>query len=211
MTLPSSTDALAAPSASPSELWALPESSLSVFHGHSETPRLFHYFLPRLVGQGKRVLCLDGANRFDPLLIARFVRRVGHEPLPFNQYLRVARAFTCFQLTELLVRATRLLRDFPAETLIVTALPDLYFDEDVREAEAAASFRHALAALRALEPLRLTVAVFSDAESFHTSRGKFFRQLKAQANHVWRFTEKEDGKLSLSGERSATPQPRALP
>ena len=164
MAVPSSTDALAAPSASPPKLWALSELGLSVFHGHPETPRLFHYFLPGLVAQGKRVLCLDGANRFDPLLIARFARRT--KSLPFHQQVRVARAFTCFQLTELLVRAPRLLRDFSAEALIVTALPDLYFDEDVREAEAAASFRQALAALRALEPLRLAVAVFSGAESF---------------------------------------------
>ena len=207
----SSTDALAATSASPPTLWALPESSLSVFHGHPETSRLFHYFLPGLVKQGKRVLCLDGANRFDPLLIARFARRAGHEPLPLNEHLRVARAFTCFQLTELLVRAPRLLREFPAEALIVTALPDLYFDEDVREAEAAASFRHALAALRALEPLRSTVAVFSSADSFHPSRGKFFRQLKAQASHVWKFTENEKGKLSLNSEKSTASKPRALP
>ena len=210
MAVPLSADALAAPSASPPKLWALSELGLSVFHGHPETPRLFHYFLPGLVAQGKRVLCLDGANRFDPLLIASFARRT--KSLPFHQQLRVARAFTCFQLTELLVRAPRLLRDFSAEALIVTALPDLYFDEDVREDEAAASFRQALAALRVLEPLRLTVAVFSGAESFHTSRGKFFQQLKAQANHVWKFAENEEGKLSLNSEKStASSKPRVLP
>lgn len=211
MAVPSSTNALAAPSASPPKLWALSELGLSVFHGHPETPRLFHYFLPRLVRQGKKILCLDGANRFDPLLIARFARRTGHEPLSFNEHLRVARAFTCFQLTELLVRTPRLLRDFPAEALFVTALPDLYFDEDVREGEAAASFRQALAALRVLEPLRLTVAAFSGAESLHTSRGKFFQQLKAQANHVWKFAENEEGELSLNSEKSTASKPRALP
>lgn len=209
MAVSSSTDALAVPS--PPKLWALPESGLSVFHGHSETPRLFHYFLPGLVAQGKRVLCLDGANRFDPLLIARFARRAGHELLPFNRHLRISRAFTCFQLTELLVRTPRLLRDFPAEALIVTALPDLYFDQDVRESEATASFRQALAALRQLEPLRLTVAVFSGADCFHTPRHKFFQQLKAQANLVGKFTEKEDGNLSLNEEKGRPPKSRALP
>jgi len=190
MSFHASADVLAVPSASPPKLWALPESGLSVFHGGLETPRLFHYLLPGLIAQGKRALCLDGANRFDPLLIARFARRTGHEPLAFNQHLRVARAFTCFQLTELLVRAPRLLRDFPAKALVVTALPDLYFDEDVREGEAIASFRQALAALRALEPLRLTVAVFSGADSFHTSRHKsgmeVHREGRRQALYEWR-------------------------
>lgn len=43
--------------------WVLPERGLAVFHGHPDVPRLFHYFLPRLMAQGKAVLCLDGANR----------------------------------------------------------------------------------------------------------------------------------------------------
>ncbi len=134
-----------------------------MFYGRPETPRLFHYFLPRLLAEGKQVLCLDGANRFDPLLIARLARQRGIAPAEFNRSIRVARAFTCFQLTELLVRVPRLLEKFAADALVVTALPDLYFDEDVRERDACVAFRHALDALRALGPLPLGVAVFSDA------------------------------------------------
>jgi hypothetical protein len=100
--------ALAAPVApSPPPIgkpWALPPAGLAVFYGRPETPRLFHYFLPRLLAEGKRVLCLDGANRFDPLLIARLARQRGIVAAEFNRRIRVARAFTCFQLTELLVR-----------------------------------------------------------------------------------------------------------
>src|SRR5882762_9982037 len=59
--------------------WVLPPSGLAVFYGRPETPRLFHYFLPRLLAEGKQVLCLDGANRFDPLLIARLARQRGRE------------------------------------------------------------------------------------------------------------------------------------
>src|SRR5271169_4075808 len=97
---------------SPRKAWALPESGLAVFHGRADVPRLFHYFLPGLVAQGKSVLCLDGANCFDPLLIARFSRQLGKDVSTFNQNIRIARAFTCFQLTELLARVPRLLRDF---------------------------------------------------------------------------------------------------
>src|ERR1700682_6403428 len=127
--------------------WALPPPRLAVFYGRPETPRLFHYFLPRLLAEGKRVLCLDGANRFDPLLIARLARQRGIAAAEFNRRIRVSRAFTCFQLTELLVRVPRFIEKFAADALIVTALPDLYFDEDVRERAAAVAFRHALDAL----------------------------------------------------------------
>ena len=177
-------------------------SGLAVFYGRPETPRLFHYFLPRLLAEGKQVLCLDGANRFDPLLIARLARQRGIETAEFNRRIRVARAFTCFQLTELLARVPRLLEKFAADALIVTALPDLYFDEDVRERDAGVAFRHALDALRALRPLPLGVAVFSDATSFETPRRAMFGQLAAQATELWRFAlDKEGGKLRLIGEQ----------
>jgi hypothetical protein len=150
--------------------WTLPPRGLAVFYGRPETPRLFHYFLPRLLAEGKQVLCLDGANRFDPLLIARLARQRGIAAAEFNRSIRVARAFTCFQLTELLARVPRLLEKFAADALVVTALPDLYFDEDVRERDACVAFRHALDALRALDPLPLGVAIFSDATSFEAPR-----------------------------------------
>jgi hypothetical protein len=178
----------------------LPNSGLSVFHGHRETTRLFHYFLPRLIHQGNHILCLDGGNRFDPLLIARLARRSGGDPSQFDRHLRVARAFTCFQLTELLVRTPRLPRDFPVETLIVTALPDLYFDEDVREREAIASFQQAIQALRTLP---FPVAVFSGADSIQTRRRRFFNFLRAQADQVYHFTGGEDRRQMLMGEKTA--------
>ena len=210
--------------------WALPPSGLAVFYGRPETPRLFHYFLPRFLAEGKRVLCLDGANRFDPLLIARLARQRGIAPADFNRCIRVARAFTCFQLTELLKRVPRLLEKFAADALVVTALPDLYFDEDVRERDAVVAFRHALDALAALRPLPLGVAVFCDATSFDippraagkTGRGLYlepamknrrglyleparknmFTQLAAQATELWRFAlDAENGKLRLIAEQ----------
>lgn len=187
---------------SPSKAWTLPESGLAVFHGHAEAPHLFHYFLPRLIAKGKSVLCLDGANRFDPLLIARFARQRAQETSSFTERLRVSRAFTCFQLTELLARAPRLLQQFPANALIVTALPDLYFDEDVREREATASFDRALESLLALK--RLSLSIFSDATSFQTPRRKLFARLVAHADCVSRFFEK-DGRIALVGEKERIP------
>lgn len=204
--------AVAPPSASSlSKAWPLPDTGLAVFHGHPGTPRLFHYFLPALVRQGKRVLCLDGANRFDPLLLARFARQRGWDSSIFNSRLRVARAFTCFQLTELVAHVPRVLRTFPAGAVIVTAMPDLYFDEDVRDREAAASFRQGLASLKMLTELPLLVAVFSDASSFPAQRQTMFQQLTAQASVVWRCAERGGGKLNFLQEKSQSPAPPALP
>src|SRR3979490_327271 len=88
------------PAASLPVAWTLPEKGLSVFYGLPETLRLFHYFLPAAILRGRPVLCLDGANRFDPLLIARLARERGREVAEFNRRIRVARAVTWFRLTE---------------------------------------------------------------------------------------------------------------
>src|SRR6202040_3864505 len=150
--------------------WVLPDRTLTVLYGCPEIQRLSHYFLPRILLGHRRVLYLDGANQISPLLIARFARERGLEPSVLNPLIRIARAFTCFQLTELIRRVPTVLATFHADVLIVTALPDLFFDEDVQDRPARASFEHALEGLRELAPFSLSVAVFSDATSFKTKR-----------------------------------------
>jgi len=182
--------------------WLLPKRALTLYYGCPEMPRLSHYFLPRVFLEEKRILYLDGANQISPLLIARFARERGLAPSAFNCLMRVSRAFTCFQLTELIRRVPTILRTFPAEVLIVTALPDLFFDEDVREREAHASFEHALEGLRNVAPLCLSIAVFSDATSFKTKRRDFFQRLRNQADQVVKVESTPDNKLSFTREQN---------
>ncbi len=182
--------------------WILPERTLTVLYGCPEMPRLSHYFLPRLLFAKKQILYLDGANQISPLLVARFARERGVEPSSVNSLIRVARAFTCFQLTELVRRVPKTLEKFPADVLIVTALPDLYFDEDIRDTEARASFEHALEGLGNLAPLSLSIAVFSDATSFKTKRRDFFQRLRNQADHVVKVESTPENKLSFTREKS---------
>src|SRR6266849_2364732 len=182
--------------------WVLPNRALTLYYGCPEMPRLSHYFLPRVLLEEKRILYLDGANQISPLLIARFARERGVDPSSVNNLIRVARAFTCFQLTELVRRVPKTLEKFSADVLIVTALPDLYFDEDVRDREARASFEHALEGLANLAPLSLCIAVFSDATSFKTKRRDFFQRLRNEADNVVKVESTPENKLSFTSEKS---------
>jgi hypothetical protein len=183
--------------------WLLPKRALTLYYGCPEMPRLSHYFLPRVLLEEKRILYLDGANQISPLLIARFARERGLEPSAFNTLIRVSRAFTCFQLTELIRRVPTILGTFAADVLIVTALPDLFFDEDVRDREARASFEHALEGLREIAPLPISIAIFSDATSFKTKRRDFFQKLCKQANGVVKVEARPDSELSFTCEKTA--------
>jgi hypothetical protein len=183
--------------------WALPNRALTLYYGCPEMPRLSHYFLPRVLLEEKRVLYLDGANQISPLLIARFARERALDPSAFNCLIRVSRAFTCFQLTELIRRVPTFLETFEPDVLIVTALPDLFFDEDVRDREARASFEHALEGLGKLAPLPLSIAIFSDATSFKTSRRDFLHRLRKQANEVVKVEARPGEELSFTCEKAA--------
>ena len=211
----------------PHRPWTLPAHGLALFHGEQDAARLSHYFFPRLLLEGKRILMLDGANCADPRLLERLARQ---RRVPFEQFCRqmqIARAFTCFQLTELIARLPRFLADFPAEIVIVTAFPELYYDEDVRDWNAQVAFEQALANLRRLAgsgevpctgtPWRArTVAVFSSAATFAPSpaRRRFFEKVRAAGAEDWQFIENPGGKLGLVCRNrmpelpvSATPSP----
>jgi len=181
--------------------WVLPARALTVFYGCPEMARLSHYFLPRLLFAKKQILYLDGANQISPLLLARFARERGLDSSSVNSLIRVARAFTCFQLTELVRRVPKTLEKCPADVLIVTALPDLYFDEDVQDRPARASFEHALEGLQQLAPLQLPIAVFSDATSFKTRRHDFFKKLRNQADHIVKVESDSESSLSFTREK----------
>ena len=183
--------------------WVLPSSALTLYYGCPEMPRLSHYFLPRVLLEEKRILYLDGANQISPLLLARFARERGLDPSAFNCLFRVSRAFTCFQLTELIRRVPKFLETFDPNVLIVTALPDLFFDEDVQDREARASFEHALEGLGKLAALPLSIAVFSDATSFNTSRRDFLNRLCKQANEVVKVEARSGDELSFTCEKAA--------
>src|ERR1700733_9893469 len=187
----------------PPNPWILPDRAFTVFYGCPEMPRLSHYFLPRILLNQGRVLYLDGANQISPLLIARFARERGLDPSAFNTLIRVSRAFTCFQLTELIRRVPKILEAFGADVLIVTALPDLFFDEDVRDREACASFEHALEGLQQIAMLPISIAIFSDATSFKTHRQDFFQQLCEQASQVLKVKARPNSELSFTCEKTA--------
>lgn len=200
----------------PGQAWQLPAQGMAVFHGPGETARLSHYFLPRLLLGGKRVLVLDGANRADPRLLERLARERGVPFELFDQRLRIARAFTCFQLTEMIARVPRWLEDFPAEVLVVTALPELYYDEDVRDWDARVAFERALAEisnLRSQTCLRrqVAVAVFSAATTFRplAARRRFFPMTCAAATEVWEFRVGVDRRLQLCRTKSQELVPTA--
>ncbi len=185
--------------------WRLPAQGLALYESAQRAAELSHYFLPRLVQEGKNILILDGANSANPRLMARLGERRGIAFPQFCRQVRIARAFTCFQLSELIARVPQFLADFPAQALIVTALPELYFDEDVRDGDARKAFERALGDLRrwssgpAAAGPPLAVAVFSSAAGFSplAARKHFIEGVRAASSTAWKFEAGADGRMRL--------------
>ena len=84
-------------------------------------------------------------------------------------------------------------------------MPDLYFDEDVREPQARASFERALEALRRLKQEPVSVAVFSDLTVSGMPRRAFFQRLALHADRVIRIEQQSDQRLTFLGEKARPP------
>ncbi len=88
------------------------------------------------------LLIVDGANAFDPFLVADLARKFGLLPEALLDEIRISRVFTCHQLEALLRgRLGMALRQFRAKAVYFSGLLDPLLDEDVPRGEAARILR----------------------------------------------------------------------
>jgi len=104
-----------------------------------------------MAGKGIDVILLDGANRFDPYMASSFARKAMIPPERLLKRIRIARAFTCYQMATLMgERLVSLLRQegaaVPRQKLWVILLGPIttFFDEDVPEREVRPLFERSL-------------------------------------------------------------------
>jgi len=171
--------------------------------GLEQSSRLAHYFLATPLARGETVLFLDAANCFDPFKVAKFARRCGREPKEFLERVRVSRAFTCFQMAELVERTPEAARRFGARCVVLTGFPDIFDDEEIPAAQARAAFARIRPHFRRWAALHLRALVFSDRAA-HASplRRWLMRELGRWAAAVYRLEETVAG-LTLREIRSS--------
>jgi hypothetical protein len=68
----------------------------------ARTGEISSYVAGWLAGKGIDVIVLDGANRFDPYMVSSFARKVFISPERLLKRIRIARAFTCYQMATLI-------------------------------------------------------------------------------------------------------------
>jgi hypothetical protein len=116
-----------------------------------------------MAGKGIDVIVLDGANRFDPYMASSFARRALIPPERLLRRIRIARAFTCYQMATLMgerlvslvgaihactpksgVSARRHESPLQKPWVIVLGPTTTFFDKDVPEREVRPLFEKSL-------------------------------------------------------------------
>ncbi len=96
--------------------------------------------------KGMDVILLDGANRFNPYMVSSFARKALIPPERLLKRVRIARAFTCYQMATLMGEKLRpLLKEEKGKPWVIVLGPiTTFLDEDVPEREARPLFERAL-------------------------------------------------------------------
>lgn len=160
----------------------LVQPRLALLWGNLAPTRTLLAAATTLAARGLSVRLFDGGNSFDGYFVARLARRLTPDPQTVLENLRLSRAFTCFQLTELIETA------LPSpDPLFVLDLLATFYDESVplREVERLLS-----ATLAHLKRLALVGPVIVGARppqaNTRPGRQVLLEVVETAADAVWR-------------------------
>ena len=126
----------------------------------------------RAVMDGEAVVFLDGGNSVDPHGMIALGKRVGLTRAEILPRVHVARAFTCHQMTTLLLdMLDKKIEETSAGLALIACLPEMYLDEDVERREAHQLFMRSLRAIRHTVAGREVVGLVTNA-----GLGKLYRR-----------------------------------
>ncbi len=123
-----------------------PVSLGKVLFWGERTGEISSYVAGWLAGKGIDVIVLDGANRFDPYMASSFARKVFISPEKLLKRIRVARAFTCYQMATLMgERLGSFLKEEEKKLWVIILGPiTTFLDEDMPEREVRPLFERSL-------------------------------------------------------------------
>jgi len=194
-----------------------PVSSRKVLFWGEGAGEISSYVAGWLAGKGMGVIVLDGANRFNAYTVSSFARRALIPPEKLLKSIRIARAFTCYQMATLMgEQLTSLLkREGTTELLqkpwvILLGPLTTFLDEDVPEREVRPLFERSLKkieemALRGVSFLSFQSPAFSDNSPVppftkgrmgglkSSKRVYLTRKLFQFSNEAWKIDSDEEG------------------
>jgi hypothetical protein len=177
-----------------------PASPKKVLFWGERAGELSSYVAGWMAGKEIDVIVLDGANRFDPYMVSSFAKKVLISPEGLLKRIRIARAFTCYQMATLMgERLPSLLRQEgataqPKKPWVILLGPiTTFLDEDVPEREVRPLFERSL---RKVEEMAMggTPFLLFQAPLFSNSKRMYLmKRLFQFSDLLWRVDLDDQG------------------
>ena len=175
-------------------------SSKKVLFGGERVLEISSYVAGWMASRGMDVVVLDGANRFDPYTVSLFARRVFIPPEKLLKSIRIARAFTCYQMAALMgEKLTSFVRQEDVTTstekpwVILLGPLTTFLDEDVPERDAGPLLERSLRKTETLTVEGVSFLLFQPFLHSHSKRADLMRKLFQFSNLIWRVHLDDEG------------------
>ncbi|MCX8117998.1 MAG: hypothetical protein N3G78_08720 [Desulfobacterota bacterium] len=181
-----------------------PEALLStarriLFHGEG-AGGIASYAAGWMAGRGMEVVVLDGANRFDPYLASSPARKASISPEELLRRIRIARAFTCYQMATLVgERLSAFLSEEGDDGegkrpwVILLGPIATFLDEDVPEREAGHLFERTLRKVDGMAAEGIPFFLFQPPLPPGSRRLSLMRRLFQSSDLIWRIALEDEG------------------
>ncbi len=171
---------LPVPAADPAILEALLQPRISLFWGAHTPTRSLLAMLTVVAVRGQALRVFDGGNRFDGYFTARLSRRLSAHPHAVLERIRLSRAFTCFQLAELIENSPA-----NSEPLFVLDLLATFYDESVPLRDSERLLARTITHLKRLAAAGPVIVGAREPRTLVKDRWPLLDRLQAAADVAW--------------------------
>jgi hypothetical protein len=174
---------------------AQPISLRKVLFWGERAGEISSYVAGWLAAKGIEVIVLDGANRFDPYMVSSFARKALIPPERLLKRIRIARAFTCYQMAIMVGEKLHSLLSQEGATrqsenrwVILLGPVTPFMDEDVSEREVRPLFERSLKKIEEMVLGGIPFLLFQPSGSSDSKRAYLTRRLFQFSNLIWRIS-----------------------
>ena len=168
------------PGLDPAILEAVHRPRLSLFWGTRAPAQTLLIMFTLLAARGETPRLFDGGNRFDGYFVARLARRLTPQPRAVLGRMHLSRAFTCFQLAELIENTPT-----DRSPLFVLDLLNTFYDESVPPRDVERLLGRVIAQLKRLAAAGPVIVGAGEPQSLVKERWGLLDQLQAAADLTW--------------------------
>ena len=158
----------------------LQQPRIALFWGAQAPTRTLLTALTGLAAGGRSARVFDGGNSFDGYFVARLARRLSPQPYAVLNRIRLSRAFTCFQLAELIENAGE-----STDPLFVLDLLATFYDESVPLRDSDRLLAGTISHLKRLAAVGPVVVGACEPKALVKERWALLDRVQAAADASW--------------------------